>query len=272
MRQNWFVDPAEQDWRRNFRPDIPSGARVYDFLLGGKDNYPADREVARTLLAKLPNARLAVQWNRALLRRVVRYLVSEVGIDQIIDIGAGLPSVGNTHDVALEANPAAHVVYVDHDPVVLAHARDMLHGIPNTAIIERDLLEPEAILADPDVMSLINFSRPVALMFLSMLHFVPDEADPAGIIARLHAPFPAGTHVALSHVTAPVLGEIKADFEKATEQLHPRDRSAVLGLVSGLEVVPPGLVWLPQWRPDPDAVMPENPAEAYYYALVARKR
>jgi hypothetical protein len=265
------VYPAEQDWRRNFRPDIPSGARVYDFLLGGKDNYPADREVARTLLAKLPNARLAVQWNRALLQRVVRYLVTEAGIDQIIDIGAGLPSVGNTHEVALGANPEARVVYVDHDPVVLAHARDMLQGIPNTAIIERDLLEPEAILTDPDLTSLIDFSRPVGLMFLSMLHFVPDEVDPAGIIARLHAPFPAGTHVAISHGTAHAVTSMQDEFEKATEQLHPRGRSEVLGLVAGLDVVPPGLVWLPEWRPDPDAVMPENPAEAYYYALVARK-
>jgi hypothetical protein len=111
------------DWRETFRPDIPSVARIYDYLLGGKDNYPVDREVGESMIAQLPNVRLAVQWNRAFLRRVVRYLIREAGIKQIIDIGAGLPTVGNTHEVALEACPQARVVYVDHDPIVLAHAR-----------------------------------------------------------------------------------------------------------------------------------------------------
>ena len=128
------------DWRETFRPDIPSAARVYDYLLGGKDNYPADRAVAESMIAQLPNVRLAVQWNRAFLRRVVRYLVGEAGIRQIIDIGAGLPTAGNTHEIALDASRETKVVYVDHDPVVLAHARNMLHGVPNTAIIEQDLL------------------------------------------------------------------------------------------------------------------------------------
>lgn len=224
------------------------------------------------MIAKLANVRLAVQWNRAYLQRVVRYLVGEVGLTQIIDIGAGLPSSGNTHEVALDVNPAAHVVYVDHDPVVLAHGRDMLHGIPNTTIISRDMLEPESILTDPELVSLIDFGKPVGIMLLSMLHFVSMAADPAGIVARLHAPFPAGTHIAISHGTAEAVTSVKNDFEKAAQQLYPRDRSAVLDLVAGLEVVPPGLVWLPQWRPDPGTVMPENPAEAYYYALVARKR
>jgi O-methyltransferase involved in polyketide biosynthesis len=265
------VDPAGQDWRRNFRPDIPSGARVYDFLLGGKDNYPADRELARTLMARLPTVQLAVQWNRSFLRRVVRYLVGEAGIDQVIDIGAGLPSVGNTHEVALDVNPGARVVYVDHDPVVLAHARDMLQGIPNTAIIARDLLEPEAILTDPDLMGLIDFSRPVAFMFLSMLHFVPDDADPAGLIARLHAPFPAGTRVAISHAAPDVITSAQDEFVKATEQVHARTRDEVAALIAGLDLVPPGLVWLPEWRPEPGDPEPENPAEAYYYAMVARK-
>jgi len=130
------------DWRETFRPDIPSAARIYDYLLGGKDNYPADRAVGESMIAQLPNVRLAVQWNRAFLRRVVRYLVGEAGIRQIIDVGAGLPTAGNTHEVALAACPQARVVYVDHDPVVLAHARNMLHGVPRAAIVGRDLLEP----------------------------------------------------------------------------------------------------------------------------------
>src|SRR5580693_9559882 len=189
------------DWRTTFRPDIPSAARIYDYLLGGKDNYPADRAVAESMIAQLPNVRLAVRWNRAFLRRVVRYLILEAGVRQIIDIGAGLPTAGNTHEVALEACPQARVVYVDHDPIVLAHARSMLHGVPGTAVIGRDLLEPDSILADRSLRELIDFNEPVALLFLSILHFVADEADPAGIISRLLAPFPAGSHVAISHAT-----------------------------------------------------------------------
>ena len=179
------------DWRSTFRPDIPSAARIYDYLLGGKDNYPADRAVAESMIAQLPNVRPAVQWNRAFLRRVVRYLIVEAGIRQIIDIGAGLPTADNTHEVALEASPEARVVYVDHDPVVLAHARDMLHNVPNTAIIDQDLLKPDEILADPLLQNLIDFGQPVAFLFLSVLHFVAGENDPAGLIARLLARFPA---------------------------------------------------------------------------------
>src|SRR5215467_14354219 len=142
---------SDRDWRTTFRPDIPSAARVYDYLLGGKDNYPADRAVAEAMIAQLPNVRQAVRLNRAFLRRVVRYLVREAGIRQIIDIGAGLPTSGNTHEVALEACPLARVVYVDNDPVVLAHARDMLHGVAGATVISQDMLQPDKILADPAV-------------------------------------------------------------------------------------------------------------------------
>jgi S-adenosyl methyltransferase len=178
------------DWRTTFRPDIPSAARVYDNLLGGKDNYPADRAVAESMIAQLPNVQLAVQWNRAFLRRVVRYPINQAGIRQIIDIGAGLPTAGNTHEIARDACPQTRVVYVDHDPVVLAHARSMLHGVPNTTIIAQDLLAPDEILADPMLRSLIDFSEPTAVLFLSILHFVSDAADPAMLTARLLDPFP----------------------------------------------------------------------------------
>jgi hypothetical protein len=259
------------DWRTNFRPDIPSAARIYDYLLGGKDNYPADREVARSMIEKLPNVQLAVQWNRAYLRRVVRFLVGEADIRQIIDVGAGLPSEGNTHEVALDVNPATHVVYVDHDPVVLAHGRDMLQAVDGTAIINRDMFEPDTILSDPDVTRLIDFKKPAAIMLLSMLHFVPDEADPAGIIAQLLEPFPSGSYLAISHGTPTAVSAVEEDFEKATQQTHVRTPAEILKLVEGLELVPPGLVWLPEWRPDPSTELPDDVTQAYYYAIVARK-
>ena len=262
------------DWRTTFRPDIPSAARIYDYLLGGKDNYPADRAVAEAMIALIPNVQLAVQWNRAFLRRVVRYLIHEAGIRQIVDIGAGLPTVGNTHEIALDACPDARVVYVDHDPVVLAHARSMLHNVPNTAVIEHDLLEPDEILADPMLRGLIDFREPVAFLFLSILHFVPDEADPAALIAALLEPFAAGSHVAISHATpdtVPEVHDVERVFDEATEQAHVRSRSEVRKLVSGLEVVEPGLTWPPEWRPDPGDEIPANAAESYYCVLVARK-
>ncbi len=267
------ADP-ERDWRKSFRPDIPSGARIYDYLLGGKDNYPADREAAEKLIAQLPNARLAVRWNRAFLERTVRYLVGEADLTQIIDIGAGLPTADPTHEVARRVNPDARVVYVDHDPVVLAHVRDMLQGLPNVAIIEHEFAQPERMLADEDLASLIDFSRPVGVLLLSILHFIQDFDDPAGVIARILRQFPSGSHIAISHAVPDAMssaGDVQRLFAKATEQARLRTRAEVADLVAGLEIVEPGLVWLPQWRPDPGAPMPENVTESYYCALVARK-
>jgi S-adenosyl methyltransferase len=261
------------DWRETFRPDIPSVARIYDYLLGGKDNYPADREVGESMIAQLPNVRLAVQWNRAFLHRVVRYLVGEAGIRQIIDVGAGLPTVGNTHEIALAASPHARVVYVDNDPVVLAHARSMLHGVAGAAVIGRDLLEPDTILADPALRELIDFSEPVALLFLSILHFVADQDDPAGLIARLLAPFPAGSHVAISHATPdtiPEVNDVERVFDEATTSAHVRSRAQIRQLVAGMEIIEPGLTWPPEWRPDPGEEIPANAAESYYCVVVAR--
>jgi hypothetical protein len=166
------------------------------------------------------------------------------------------------------------VVYVDHDPVVLAHARSMLHNVPNTAIIEQDLTEPDEILADPALRSLIDFREPAAFLFLSILHFVPDEANPAGVIAALLDPFPAGSHVAISHATpdtVPEVNDVERVFDEATEQAHVRSRSEVMRLVCGLELVEPGLTWPPEWRPDPGDEVPANAAESYYCVVVGRK-
>ncbi|HEV2537992.1 MAG TPA: SAM-dependent methyltransferase [Streptosporangiaceae bacterium] len=263
----------EGDWREAFRPDIPSVARIYDYLLGGKDNYEVDRAVGESMIAQLPNVQVAVQWNRAFLRRVVRYLVQEAGIRQIIDVGAGLPSAGNTHEVALDACPQTRVVYVDHDPVVLAHARDMLHSVPSSAIIGRDMLEPDTILADPVLRNLIDFGEPVALLFLSILHFVSSESDPAGLIARLLAPFPAGSFVAISHATpdtVPEVNDVERIFDESTTPAHVRTRAQVSQLVAEMEIIEPGLTWPPLWRPDPGDELPVNPEESYYCVIVAR--
>jgi hypothetical protein len=240
-----------QVWRSTFRPDIPSSARIYDCLLGGKDNYPVDRHAAQILADLLPNVAQAARWNRAFGRRVVRYLVGAAGIRQIIDIGAGLPMADNTHEVARQACPDARVVYVDHDPVVLAHGRDMLHAVPGTAIIDQDLHSPEAILADPELTDLIDFGEPVAILLLSVMHFVGDQADPAGIVARLHGPFPAGSHVAISHATPDPAGAVAAAakvFDRATEPAHVRTHTEIAKLATGLDLVEPGLGSRPRHR------------------------
>ena len=263
------------DWRTTFRPDIPSPARIYDYLLGGKDNYPADRQAGDELAARLPNIREACGWNREFLRRAVSFLARDAEIRQFIDIGTGLPSPGNVHEVARQADPAIRIVYVDNDPVVLAHGRNMLHGVPNTVILSHDLRAPAEILADPELRRLIDFSEPVAILLVAILPFISDADDPAGIIKELLAPFPSGSYLALSHATAdgtPAVIAAAKVYDEATAQVHVRRRDDVLALVDGLDLVPPGLVWTPQWHPEPEAGMPSRPADSLGYALVARKR
>jgi S-adenosyl methyltransferase len=262
------------DWSKTFRPDIPSPARIYDYLLGGKDNYPADRQAGDEIAFLLPDIRQAFGWNRTFLRRVVSFLVGAAGIRQLIDIGTGLPSAGNVHAVATQLAPAARIVYVDNDPVVLAHGRDMLHGVPNTVIIEHDLRSPASILADPELRRLIDFDEPVAVLLVAVLHFVADADDPAAVIAELLAPFPSGSYLALSHATAdgtPAINDAAKVYDEATAQAHVRDHDQVLALVRGLDLVEPGMVWTPQWRPEPEAEIPARPEKSFYYALLARK-
>jgi hypothetical protein len=262
------------DWRTTFRPDIASPARIYDYLLGGKDNYPVDRQAGDEIAAQLPNIRQAVSWNRTFLRQAVRFLVGEAGIRQLIDIGTGLPAAGNVHEVATQADPATRIVYVDNDPVVLAHGRNVLHGVPNTVILEHDLRVPAEILADPELLRLIDFAEPVGILLVAVMHFVADADDPAAIIAELLAPFPSGSFLVLSHATAdatPAIIHAARVYDEATAQAYIRRHDDVLALVRGLHLVEPGLVWTPQWRPEADAEMPPRPEESLFYALVARK-
>jgi hypothetical protein len=167
------------------------------------------------------------------------------------------------------------IVYVDNDPVVLAHARDMLHGVPDTVILEHDLRAPGAILADPGLRRLIDFSEPAGILLVAILHFIADDDDPAGIIEELLRPFPAGSYLALSHGTQdaiPEVGETARNvYDEATAQGHVRSRDEVLALVRGLELIEPGIVWVPQWHREPGTVIPAHPEESYGYALVARK-
>lgn len=266
---------SEDDRFKAFRPEVPSSARIYNYLLGGKDHYPADRLAAEEILGIAPDVRQAVMATREFLRRAVHFLVTDAGVRQFIEIGVGLPATENVHDVAQRSAPDARVVYVDTDPVVIVHARNMVRGIPGTAIVEHDLRDPAAILADPELTRLIDVAEPTAVLLAGILAYVADKDDPAALIRALLAPFPAGSFVAMSHVT---LDSSPESAQQAIEILglsgisvHPRTHDQVLALLGGLEPVEPGLVWAPQWRPDPGTGPADDPDRAHLYAAVARK-
>jgi hypothetical protein len=266
---------AEDDRIKAFRPEVPSTARMYDYLLVGKDHYPADRLAVAEILDAAPNVRHAAVANRAFLRRAVRFLATDAGIRQFIEVGVGLPATENVHEIAQRAARGARVVYVDTDPVVIAHARDMVRGVPDTAIVEHDLREPEAILSDPDLARLIDVAVPTAVMLVGVLMSIADADDPAGIIRTLLAPFPAGSFLALSHVTlegavesAPAAIKV---LDRSGIDVHPRTRDELRLMLAGLELVEPGLVWAPEWRPDASTAMADDPGRSHIHVAVARK-
>jgi hypothetical protein len=237
----------------------PSVARVYDYMLGGKDNYEIDRHVAQAALRIAPDAPEAAQANREFLRRTVRYLAAEAGIRQFLDVGSGLPTQGNVHEVAQAVIPGAHVVYVDHDPIVLAHGRALLAVDETTTILDADLREPEKILDDPRTRALIDFGEPVGLLLFAILHHLKDEEDPAGVAARLLRPLPPGSHVVISHFHNPMEAHPEVSQQAFTaEKLFNehlgtgrwRTREEILAFFDGLELLEPGLVPLPEWRPE----------------------
>ncbi len=266
---------VDETWApRGINVAQPSIARVYDYLLDGKDHFAADRAVGDKIKTALPEVHLGVRAQRAVLRRAIRYLVGEVGIRQLIDIGSGLPTAGNVHEVAREIAPETRVVYVDNDPIVLAHARAILAG-GGPAVIDRDLLRPEPLLADPTLRATIDLDRPVGLLLCGIVHYVSDEEDPAGILARLIEPLAPGSHVFLQHlVQAGTPGEQAAEaaMRQGMGRGYFRTPEQVLGLMSGLELVDPGLVRVPDWRPDgTEPPADEHPVLRLAVAAVGRK-
>src|SRR6202041_2264939 len=185
------------------RPEEPNVARMYDYMLGGKDNFPADREAAERTFDIVGEGvvRGTVQQNRRFLGRAVRYLAREAGIRQFLDIGTGMPTMGSVHEVARGVAPDSRVVYVDNDPVVISHAGYTLHGVEGTAIVDRDLRDPGAIIGAAGVRSVLRFDEPIAVLLVAVLHFVADADDPAGIVAALMAAVPPGSLVVISHLS-----------------------------------------------------------------------
>jgi S-adenosyl methyltransferase len=250
---------------------------MYDFYLGGKDHFSVDRETGQQLMQIVPTIRTAARENRAFLGRVVRYLAGQAGIRQFLDIGTGLPSANNVHEVAQAAEPQCRVVYVDNDPIVLAHARALLASSPHgrTAYIEADLREPKKLLEHPALRATLDLSRPVALMLVAILHFIPDQERPARIVKTLVDALPPGSYVAASHTTheyAPGKAEAAAQIYRQRGipfQFRSVDEFADLAF-RGLDMVEPGVVPVSEWRPDGDDPRP-LPAEVAWNGGVARK-
>jgi hypothetical protein len=230
-------------------------ARIYDYWLGGKDNFAADREAAELALKAYPDLAKAVQSNRAFLGRAVRFLAGE-GVRQFLDIGTGIPAADNTHEVAQQAAPDSRIVYVDNDPVVLMHAQALLKSTPEGACdyIQADLRAPDTILAR--AAQTLDLGRPVALMLLAVLQFILDEQDPYGLVARLVAALPSGSYLVISHPTDdfnPNRGaSMKVYNERSADQAVVRDKAATTRFFDGLELLEPGVVPVARWRPDSD--------------------
>ncbi|WP_433194692.1 SAM-dependent methyltransferase [Nocardia sp. CA-107356] len=232
-------------------PNKPSISRVYDALLGGKDNYPVDEKVCEHLRATMPNIDDLAKLNREILGRGVRYLAGEAGLKQYLDLGAGLPTMENTHQVAQSLQPGAHVVYVDNDPLVLAHGRALLKQNDHTVVVSADLRHPDKVLAHPDVRRTIDFEQPVAVMLVGMLHHLHDDEDPAGVVDGYMNAVPSGSHLFITHFCDS--GEEARRTEKSFMEFLGTGRfrtdDEILDLIRGYDLVEPGLVYLPQWRP-----------------------
>ncbi|SDG52209.1 O-Methyltransferase involved in polyketide biosynthesis [Sinosporangium album] len=256
-----------------FDPNTPNVARLYDYYLGGKDNFPADREAADRILAVAPELRMAARENRAFLGRAVRRLARE-GITQFLDIGTGLPTRGNVHEVAAEVAPGARVVYVDNDPVVLAHARALLSGGGDTTVVQGDLRRPEGILRHRDVLDTIDFSRPVGLLLVAIMHFIRDADDPAGILRTLRSALAPGSYLVLSHgnreARAAAVQAGTSAYERATSPLVLRTRAEIMAMFEEFELVDPGLVWVSEWDGEDQELM-ARPEESLLLCGVGRK-
>jgi hypothetical protein len=257
---------ASYDWRRGataeqmrsaqrtIDPSVAHIARVQDYWLGGKDLFEADRVAGEEAIAQFPDMVASVRNTRAFLGRTVRYLAEERGIGQFLDIGTGIPTAANTHEVAQGADPQARIVYVDNDPMVLAHARALLTSSPegSCAYIDADIRTPERILAD--AAAVLDFSQPVAVVLMAVLQFVPDEDDPHALVGRLMAAVPAGSFLVISHPASDIQAAQMAGMATRLNQLmaqrvKPRSRDEVAAFFDGLDLVDPGLIRCPEWRP-----------------------
>ena len=265
----------QPDWApEDIDTERPTAARVYDYLLGGSHNFAADREMAHKAMIMMPDLVLHAQANRAFLNRAVNFL-AESGVRQFLDIGSGIPTRGNVHEVAQKAAPGSRVVYVDIDPVAVSHSRQILVGNDHATVIQEDLRNAEAILDHPETQKMLDFSMPVAVLLVAVLHVIPDADDPHGVVARLRDRLALGSYLAIGHGThdsRPLESKELSQLSKGTAtSLSSRTLSEVERFFTGFALVDPGVVWAPLWRPESPDEVPDNPADSSNYAGVGRK-
>jgi S-adenosyl methyltransferase len=265
---------------RGVDPNTPSPARLYDYYLGGKNNFKADRDAADRLRAQIPELADAAWANRGFHQRAVRWTAAVAGIRQFIDIGSGLPTQGNTHEVVAEVTSGARVVYVDQDPMVAVHSKALLSSAGNTSVVMADLRMPDRLLEDPDLQALINFDEPIGLLMTAVLHFVADDQDPWAIVRRYVEALASGSYLVLSHgtmdkippQTVNVLYEV---YSRASEMVYLRDRAGVERFFDGLELVEPfagagrALTYVGEWGAE-DPALADSDGSRLSYCGVAR--
>ena len=257
-------------------PERPSAARIYDYLLGGFYNFDVDRAAAQRITEVLPEMPLFMRANRAFLRRVVRFFADQ-GIDQFLDLGSGIPTVGNVHEIAQRANPSASVVYVDNEPIAVTHSRTILQDNPKATVIQADIRQPEVILGHPETQRLLDFNKPTAVLLLSVLLFVTDDEEAYRVVRSVRDALVPGSFIAISHPTS---DETPPEQTEKAERLYAaigapvrvRSYNEVERFFEGLELLEPGLVHIPLWRPEgPDDLFLENPELSGYYGGIGRK-
>ncbi|MDQ7904661.1 SAM-dependent methyltransferase [Phytohabitans sp. ZYX-F-186] len=272
------MEARDEDGPRvKLRTDVAHGARIYDYILGGKDNYAVDREAGENSLRIWPALRVHMQANRFFMHRVARFLAAECGIRQFLDIGTGLPTSPNLHEVVQSVDPTAHVVYTDNDPLVLVHARALLVGtaMGRTAYVDADMRDPQAIISAPEFLETIDLNQPVGLLLIAVVHFIEDDAEALRVVRQILDVLPTGSYLAMSIATDefdPIpLAEVQQEYNRLGETLIFRDRATTLSFFDGVELVEPGLVQVHKWRPDGSEPPGIADKDIAMYGAVARK-
>ncbi|MDI6410186.1 SAM-dependent methyltransferase [Streptomyces albus] len=261
----------------HLRIDKPHSARMYDYLLGGKTHYAPDRDAAVRAIEGWPGLPIAARANRSFLHRAVRYMVRKVGVRQFLDIGTGIPTSPNLHEVAQAEDPSARVVYADNDPIVLAHARALLRSteLGRTAYIEADLRDPDSLLDDRQLRTTLDFSEPIALTLVATVHFVPDHHGPFRAVRTLVDALPSGSYLLLSHATADFSAEeinnAVAAYRAGGIEAQVRSHGEILPFFAGLELLEPGLVLITDWHPETSPFRPPAKNDVSFYGGLARK-
>jgi hypothetical protein len=264
---DWVPDGTETE--------RPNAARVYDYYLGGSHNFAADREMARHAIELWPDVPMIIRANRAFLHRAIRFIAGQ-GVRQFLDLGSGMPTVGSVHEVARSVIPDARVLYVDIDPVVVAHSRMILEGDAQAAVVNADLTNANAVLGHPDIRRLLDLGEPVAVLMIAVLHFVPDESRPAQIVAAYRDALVSGSYLALTHATqdgqqSEQASEHRKLYARTATPMTMRSHDEIGRLMAGWDLVDPGLVRMPLWRPDDDEELPDNPQQFAGYGAVGRR-